>query len=187
MKLLTKDVVEEYTSKIENIEPIEFVNYMKDVLLKKNINLLGLMEFLRLKFALNEESFTAMSVIIRYAMIKQKDANEINYMVNREVPKELIVSDDIIHYIYSQIEDNYTRFIPKIVREISENDDSEFMKFVLTVSRLEIDYISRIVKEYIPSFETRIVGYIPMLCVYDMYKNFLENDFLIFLEQMKNK
>jgi len=185
MKPITRDIIAEYTQRIAEIEPIEFVSYTKDILIKKNSNLLGLMEYLRLKFPLNEESFSAMCTVVRYALIKQRDANEIGYMSHQEVPEEIIVSDAIIHYIYTQIEDNYTLFIPERIREISENDDEEFMRFVLKVSKLEMDYISRMVTEYVPSFETRIIGYIPMLCVYDMYKDFLEDGFRIFMEKMR--
>ena len=185
MRPITRSIIEEYTQRIADIEPIEFVNYIKDILIKKNSNLLGLMEYLRLKFPLNEESFSAMCTIIRYAMMKQRDANEIGYMSHQEAPGEIIVSDDVLHYIYTQIEENYTQFIPERIREISENDDEEFMKFVLKVSKIEMDYISRMVTDYVPSFETRIIGYIPMLCVYDMYKDFLEEDFRIFMEKMK--
>ncbi len=185
MKPITRDIVEEYTQRIADIEPVEFVSYMKDILIKKNSNLLGLMEFLRLKFPLNEESFSAMCTIVRYALVKQKTANEIYYMSHQEAPEEIIVSDDVIHYIYTQIEDNYTQFIPTVIREISDNDDEEFMKFVMKVSSLETDYISRMVTDFVPSFETRIIGYIPMLCVYDMFKDFLEDDFRVFVENSK--
>ena len=187
MKPITRDIIKEYTQKIAEIEPVEFISYMKDHLVKKNAKLLGLMEYLRLKFPLSKESFSVMCTIIRYAMARQKSNDEIRCMAFQEQAKELIVSDDIIHYIYNQIEKNYQQFIPKRMNEVSNDGDDEFMQFVMKAANLEMDYISRMVTDFVPSFETHIVGYIPMLCVYDMYKEFLERDFLIFIEKMKNR
>jgi len=187
MKPLTKTIIDEYIQKVAIIEPIEFVTYMKDYLIKKNAGLLGLMEYLRLKLPLGQESFAVMCSIIRFAMLKQKDNNEILYMVHQEIPKELVVSNDVLCYIYDQIENRLTQFIPSIMDEVSNNDEKDFMNFVMIVSKIEAGYISKIVTQFTPTFETCIMGYIPMFCVYDMYKEFLEIDFKTYIEKMKNK
>jgi len=183
MKPLTRTTIEEYTQRLSEIEPIEFVAYMKDNLLKENPNLLGLMEYLRIKLSLGQEQLVAMSSIIRYAMIQQKNNNEISYMVYQEAPKSLIVSDDIIHYIYDQIENRYEQFIPMIMQNISNDDEKEFMNFVLKVTKIEMAYSLKLVTEFIPTFETRIIGYIPMFCTYDLYKEYLEEDFKTIIEK----
>ena len=174
MKPITKTIIDEYKEKMAKIEPVEFVSYMKDSLVKKNSKLLGLMEYLRLRFPLSIESLSVMCTIIRYAMVKQKSNNELRYMVFQERTEELIISDDIIHYIYCQINKNYEEFISKRMKEVSDNGDDEFMSFVMKISELEMDYISRMTTEFVPSFETRIIAYIPMLCVYDLYTDFIE-------------
>jgi len=187
MKPITKSIIDEYKEKIVNIEPVEFVSYMKDSLVKKNSKFLGLMEYLRLRFPLSIESLSVMCTIVRYAMVRQRNNNEIRYMAFQERSEELIISDDIIHYIYCQIYKNYEQFIPKRMREVSDNGDDEFMSFVMKISELEMDYILRMTTCFVPSFETRIIAYIPMLCVYDLYKDFIEKDFTIYMDRIKDR